>query len=266
MKIEKKSPLKSNPLRNPGQSLDEEIADLLEDKVIIYCMAIGFAVFIVFYEWYRWFRPHPPSPLILTILFGLISAYCGYKLVQLKKQLRRLKLGRDGERAVGQYLERLRQNGAQVFHDVISDSFNLDHIVISENGIFLIETKTYSKPKRGPAVIKYNGKSLQFNNGFINKEILIQVKAGSTWLRALIEESTGKNVFVRPVVVFPGWFIEDGTRSKKTDIWVLNPKALPKFIGNSFERLKPEDVKLISLHLSKYIRNYKKNDKSIIAL
>lgn len=266
MKIEKKSPLKSNPLRNPGQSLDEEIADLLEDKVVIYCMIIGFAVFIVFYEWYRWFRPHPPSPLIHTILFGLISAYCGHKLVQFKKQLRRLKLGRDGERAVGQYLERLRQNGAQVFHDIISNNFNLDHVVVSANGIFLIETKTYSKPKKGSAIIKYNGKSLQFNNGFINKEILVQAKAGASWLRELIEESTGKKVFVRPVVVFPGWYIENNSGFKKSDIWVLNPKALPKYIGNGFERLKTEDVSLISSHLSKYIRNYKKDDKPIIAL
>ena len=28
-----KSPLKDRPLRNPGQSLDEQIRDLLDDKV-----------------------------------------------------------------------------------------------------------------------------------------------------------------------------------------------------------------------------------------
>ena len=37
---------------------------------------------------------------------------------------------RHGERAVGQYLERLRESGPRVFHDVPGVGFNLDHVVI----------------------------------------------------------------------------------------------------------------------------------------
>ena len=62
---------------------------------------------------------------------------------------------------------------------------------------------------------------------------------------------------MRPVIVFPGWFVEQrhGPAGRSTrDIWVLEPKALPSFLDHEDERLQPEDVKLASFHLSRYAR------------
>ena len=63
----------------------------------------------------------------------------------------------DWERAVGQTLEALRRKGYRVFHDLIGEGFNLDHVIISEHGVFSVETKTYSKPAKGGCKIIYNG-------------------------------------------------------------------------------------------------------------
>jgi hypothetical protein len=60
----------------------------------------------------------------------------------LRKRIKELRLGRDGEKIVAEQLECLRESGAQVFHDVPGDGFNLDHVVISNHGIYAIETKT----------------------------------------------------------------------------------------------------------------------------
>jgi len=46
MKIQKISPLKDKPLRNPGESLDRRLQDVLLDKVLYYAL---FAV--VFFIW-----------------------------------------------------------------------------------------------------------------------------------------------------------------------------------------------------------------------
>lgn len=36
----------------------------------------------------------------------------------------------EGERAVGQFLEQLREQGFHVFHDVVGTGFNVDHVLV----------------------------------------------------------------------------------------------------------------------------------------
>ena len=67
-------------------------------------------------------------------------------------------------------------------------------------------------------------------------------------------ESTGKEFVARPVIVFPGWFVENVTR-KFNGVWVLEPKALPSFLKQEAVRLTSEEIKLASFHLSRFIRS-----------
>ncbi|MGD1866747.1 MAG: hypothetical protein ACFB0D_19520 [Phormidesmis sp.] len=84
---------------------------------------------------------------------------------------------------------------------------------------------------------------------------MIQSLAQAGWLSAQIQESTGHTHKVQPVVVFPGWFITSRLGAEhQSGVWVLNPKGLLKFIENTPQRLAPEEVKLVSYHLSRYIR------------
>jgi hypothetical protein len=73
-------------------------------------------------------------------------------------------------------------------------------------------------------------------------------------LSDLLKESTGRAFPVRPVVVFPGWRIEPTAEARTSDVWVLNPKALPAFIAHSQSRMKPDEVAMCSFHLSRYVR------------
>jgi len=58
----------------------------------------------------------------------------------------------------------------------------------------------------------------------------------------------------QPVVLFPGWYIESTRQGKNPGAWVLNPKALPKFIENEPDIISREDVMLAAYHISRYIR------------
>lgn len=178
-----------------------------------------------------------------------------YKVRGALAKLRRLKQGRDGELAVGQYLERLRATGAQVFHDIPGEGFNIDHVVIHASGVYVIETKTYSKPDKGRAVITYDGQGVQVMGRATDNKPVIQAQAAASWIAQLIKESTGRKLPVRAVLVFPGWFIEPTADAKLSDIWVLNPKALPAFIDKTNPVIADDDVRLASYHLSRYIRN-----------
>jgi hypothetical protein len=175
-----------------------------------------------------------------------------WRLWGTKKQLQQLRLGRDSERSVGQFLERLREDGGQVFHDVPADEFNLDHVVISTHGIFAIETKTWTKPWP-KATITADGDQLLLGEWKPNRNPMDQAAGAARWWEGLLAESTGKQFGVRGVVVFPRWWIEQ--RSPRGAVWVLEPKALPEFIRREPESLIASDVALASSHLSRYVRS-----------
>jgi len=249
-----KSPLKDKLLRTPGQSLDEEISKIIDDQAMMYVVASAMFVFITLFEWYRWYMEVPPSPWTFTIMTLLVMVVSVFKIFPLIKKIKALKQGRDGEKAVAEMLNFYREAKMKVFHDIVGDNFNVDHVVVSTRGIFLVETKTYSKPMKGKTEITFNGQAIVKNGYTLNDDILVQVKASSKWLGDLIEELTAKKVQVQPAVVFPGWYVEM-TNEYKSDIWMLNPKNLDKFIMGRREILSLEDVKLISNHLGRYIRS-----------
>ena len=253
MTKQKKSPLKAKPLRNPGQSLDEEINKLIDDKGTDYAVITIFPIVLAVLEWYRWYMEMSYTPWLYTIIAFICSFYGFYKLFKLKSQVKNLKLGRDGEKAVGQYLELLRESGTKIFHDIVGESFNIDHVVISTKGIFTVETKTYSKPMKGKPEIQHYKTKLIINGFESTSDILTQAKAQANWLTFLLQELTGKSFQVKTVVAFPGWYID--CQTKDPDVWVLNPKAVPKYIENNQVKFTVEEVHFISSCLSRYIRN-----------
>jgi hypothetical protein len=116
----KKSPLKANPLRIPEQSLDEEIQSIREGTLDIYLLVPIIIGILCFYEWLLWYQIiNLPHPLTFTIIAIGISIYCVFKVKKVIKQLRSLRLGRDGERALGQTLEALRKKGCKIFYEIV---------------------------------------------------------------------------------------------------------------------------------------------------
>lgn len=253
MTEEPRSPIKDRPLRVPGQSIREERERLIEDKLMGPLLVAVLVIALAVWEWWRYFNPLEPSPWTATIVAALSVGFFGWRVLRYRPQLKRLRLALDGELAVGQFLEALRERGYKVFHDLVSESFNVDHVVIGPAGVFTIETKTWSKPARGEARIAFDGERLSVGGREPDRNPVVQAIAQAGWLRELLTESTGRRFDVRPVVVFPGWFIEQTGQSKKK-LWVLNPKALPSFLDNEGVRLSPEDIKLASYHLSRHIR------------
>jgi len=254
MKNNKKSPLTDKPLRNPGQSLDEQINKLYSEDMTDYAIYSAVVIMLAGLEWWRYYTNPSFSPITYTVIAVIVTMFCLYKLSNLKKKIRLLKLGRDGERAIGQYLEGLRETGCRVFHDIVGNGFNLDHVVISQHGVFVIETKTYSKPQKGEAKITVAGEQILINGSPCKSDVVTQAKAEANWLKGVLRESSGKDIMVKPVVVFPGWYIDNTTTSKSLNVWILNPKALPTYIENAPAVLTKEDMMLLSYHISRYIR------------
>lgn len=250
-----KSPIKKDLLRNPGQSLDEHLDKLINEDLMVYVIWIVFAILLIGYEWARWFFEMPPRPIETTIATIPFIGLSIYKIHKGRKKIQRLKQGRDGEKAVGQFLERLRSINAKVFHDIPGTNFNLDHVVIHTSGIYVIETKTYSKPDTGQPLIVFNGEAVSILGGPPRSEPIIQVSAAASWLQDLFVETCGRRPPIQPVVVFPGWYVQPTAEAKNSNVWVLSAKALPAFVSNSSDKISPEDVALFGSRLSLHIRS-----------
>lgn len=125
------SPITDNLLRNPGQSLDEELQrrweeDIFESGGTLVCIFV-----LLVYEWFQWLFKINPHPLLLTLGFTPWIIFSVFKISKSKQLRRRLKMARDGEKAIGQYLSDLREQGHRVYHDVIGKNFNIDHVIVA---------------------------------------------------------------------------------------------------------------------------------------
>lgn len=252
-KVGSRSPIKDKPLRHAGQSLEEERRKLIDEDLEPVVMVAILYVAMAFLEWFRYFNDDKPHPLLFSAVAVATSLFAAWKLWRLRRRTRALRQGMEGEKAVGQYLERLRSIGYDVFHDVIAPTFNIDHVLIGPAGIFAVETKTWSKPEGADARIRFVGQQLHAGAHVPDRDPIVQAKAQAGWLQNLLAESTGRSFDVLPVVLFPGWFVEPPPASLRP-IWVLEPKALRAFLEHEAQRLEASDAKLASFHLSRYTR------------
>ncbi len=247
-----KSPIKNLPVRLPGQTIWHRINDVLFDRIVFYAMMAYVFVVLAGYEWLKFVFHATHHPWLFTGLAAIAVIVALVKCRPALREVRDLKQGRIGEEAVGQYLEeKLRPLGCQVLHDIPGDGFNIDHVAIGPTGIYCIETKTISKPAKGAAEVKFDGEQISVNGFAPDRDPVVQVKAGARFLRDLLAESAGKKFGIRPVVLYPGWFVSK--QPENADVWVLNEKALPTFIQNARSSLPPEDINLVTFHLKRYV-------------
>ncbi len=250
LKKEKRSPLKDKPLRLPGQSLDVEIHRLQLE--IFTFVGLALVLMLVAYsEWVSWYFHAPPAPLVFFILALIFTLYAFFKVYQTRKTIKNIKLGRDGERTVAESLEELKRKGATVFHDIMGKDFNVDHVLVSPQGVFVVETKTYSKPRGNPSITS-DGDKIMVPGKQPDYKPIQQAIANADWIRKELRELTGKVFQVTPVVVFPGWWVDEKIDGRR--IWVLNPKGLASRISKEPISLSTEDMHLIAYDLSRLNR------------
>lgn len=250
--IETRSPLKDKPLPIAGQSLDKHIRNIIDDKFSMWVFDIigAFTLIIISGVYLVIDPPRLMMFLVFVGLFILTVVIRIPQLIRLRKHIKQLALGRNGERIVAETLVELN---AVVLNDIVMDNFNLDHVVIAEQGVFLIETKTRSKPSKGQADIKYDGRELDIN-GFRTSEPLIQAKAQARELQKLINNLTGKSLFIKPVVLFPGWFVSYKNGTANNEVVVANPKMFQKLIEKSNNTIGVTEQKVVAEALKRYIR------------
>lgn len=251
----KRSPLKQPPLQNPGQSAGRLARDLLDNKVLPWLVLAAFGGAVAMMEWISWLFRLPPAPIVATLIAVGLAGFAWYRVRKTMPLIRQYARGRDGEIAVGQYLEDLRRDGYHVFHDIPSEKGNVDHVLIGPGGVFAIETKTIAKPVGRMSAVVYDGKQVTVDGQVPDRDPVAQVRAASEQIAATIERFLGRRLAVRPVLLYPGWYARQPSRS---DIWVMNENTVVKWVRRNYKTLPQEDVQQAAAALDMYVRNYPK--------
>ena len=171
----------------------------------------------------------------------------------MNKRAKTLRQGRDGERYVAQIIERdLIPEGYRVIHDLFIEKggrkFNIDHLLIGKNGVFCLETKTWSKPFRGETVATYDGSKILLNGVERCGNAVGQARALAKEAEERIRDLTGISVKVTPFIVCVGWFVRK-TIAGTPEVLVVNEEGLSAFVQNCSGSLSPTDADRISQRL-----------------
>lgn len=235
----RRAPFSDDLSRAPGQSSVLRIDFLNEEINFYFALLTVYALFFFsallshVYFAKRGFRAEDAALYAAAGSFFIV--FFLFKALKLLKERRTLRLGYEGEIAVGQALNQLMLTGNLVYHDFPAEKFNIDHIVVGRAGIFAVQTKAQSKPnaksRNGDATVVYNGKMLSFPNEDDFKTIE-QAESQADWLSNWISNATGEPVAARAIVALPGWLVK---RTSADGISVVNPKQFPVL----FKNIKP---------------------------
>lgn len=247
-----RSPIKTRPLREPGESLRERLDKTLLEDVTMWIVSGALLIGLTVFEWFGYLTNSGRHPVLLTVMAVAGICLVCWRIHRVRSIVRPLILGLEGERAVGQFLNKLRSDGYNTIHDIEEDGWNIDHVMVGPTGVYAIETKTIGKPNGQDAQIIYDGETILIDGHTPDRDPLKQAEASARRIRDIVRERTGQTVEVRPVVLYPGWYVR--RRCPSPHVWVVNEKYLPGWLDHEPEKLTEHEVQRYTSVLEDYQR------------
>lgn len=93
-----------------------------------------------------------------------------------------------------------------------------------------------------------------------DRDPLKQAAASADRIHEILQCMTGEEVDVRPVVIFPGWYVQ--VKCRRPRIWVVNEEYLRAWLDRDDEQLTSEQVRRYTAALEGYIRTRAKQKRS----
>jgi hypothetical protein len=251
-----RSPILKRPLKLPGQDADDDLQNFVADHIIAPMMILLVIFSMCIVECAHYESHSPPNPWVYTCWFAaaaiVITAHWRKQWgVAMAK-----KLGRDGERAVSEYLNIWLTADARVLHNLPIDNGIADHVLICCKGVIVIETKTRTLPTRGDPIVHDSDAGLRVSGFKPDRDPLAQIKRYMSSLDRILLGFDGVMTRSAGVIVFPGWKIVDD-RSRRSDIAVLNPRDLEDHFRDAPNILSSESVLYLTRKLAQHSRAHR---------
>jgi hypothetical protein len=270
----KRMPLTEAPLRHAGDGVGNK-TDELALEVVLRIAATAIIWLLV---------PLLPLGKVLTQGWGdylpglvggafaatVITIWALWRMPAKLRELGQWRMGYLAEKAVGQKLEECRYSGARVFHDIERENdgrtWNVDHLVIAQTGIYVVETKARAKPEKGAPEVRLDEKVVRFSDGGYTPEPVTQVLNTADDMREWLAElarghellrpkfATRDSLPVKPVIVYAGWYA-NGQKVALGKPVVVNEKYLLGMVAKATDRhLSQQEVEAFGAVVEAAIR------------
>ena len=99
-KSDKQSPLKAQPLQNPGKSTRRAPRRIVDELFKPYSFFAGFCVAIATMEWLRYSPETPYSPWFFSVIAAIFVGIAVYKICQIYPEYKNYRQDAEGEKTV----------------------------------------------------------------------------------------------------------------------------------------------------------------------
>ena len=260
---QERPPVNEKLIRSPGESLRKKL-EKFDDVLLLHLVASALVPLLVMVVG-LWVIATLSAKIQLWALIGLLVVLAGVLflsarwLINILSQRRNHYLGYFGERVVGEVIDGLRAKGYRVFHDVpaieANPPFNIDHIIVGSTGIFALETKTRRRGTARPGFddhkIIFDGQQLIYPWGE-DFHGLNLARDRALWLETWLVQIIGRRTPVLPMLVFPGWWVEEQAVST---VRVVNPNQIAALVLHNCPTLTEEQIDLVARQLEARCRD-----------
>ncbi|WP_123631333.1 nuclease-related domain-containing protein [Salinisphaera orenii] len=262
-RLQRRHPLTQGLLRPPGYTLGQEVARLQIDGAYLLFEVVIFGVGILVIGLVALATlglSFGVSLVVSLIALGAYSLYQTVRWLRLLGELRRKRLGWEGELATGEELNHLMRRGYAVFHDLEGEKFNIDHVAVGPGGVYAIETKARMKQRREGVEdmwrATYNGERIDFA-GYSTDAPIEQARRNAAWLSKWLTSAVGERVTTKAVVALPGWYV---TRTGRSDVNVVSAREVDGMVPKTLSApLTEKLIQQIAHQLDARCRDVAKN-------
>ena len=188
------------------------------------------------------FAGYPAWQLWLQAGFlGLAALFAAWQLTRTLLAYRQLRFVRDANIAVGHQLQQISTGAKQVFHDVKTSAGIVDHVLISQTGIYAVNVIARRGGTNRNAELRDN--HIVFSNSSKRFPIVNRTST-ATRLEKEMSQLLGQKIRVRSVIAVPGWNIGEQTSEQHL---LVNERTIPMIRGwrDRSDYLMNEDVEAL---------------------
>lgn len=243
--------------RRPGQSAGEHWRAIMDREIDIVVPPLILAVFFLLFPLLQ------QIDIVCSFWFSVMLAvgailWFYFRLKKTQREVSSWQLGENGEQYVGQTLEKdMRPLSYDVFHDVVikkdKRTFNLDHVLIGPNGVYVVETKAWRKPVKGSPEIEYKDGHLCKMGHVVKDDAVKEAVSLAREANRLFHDLTGRSYYVKPILVIAGWFCRCNNLHD-SQLAVLNEKQVAAWVQKDTPQRMPDpkDLELLRVKLEQY--------------
>ncbi|WP_445620534.1 nuclease-related domain-containing protein [Kushneria sp. Sum13] len=203
---------------------------------LIYGM--GRMLFSSYQDWIEW----SIYGLITTIAAMIVGAF----MMALSYRISNLRLRLAGAMNVAhdlQSLLRAQHQGICIFNDVPAEGYTIDHVVVTEHGIFSLLVRTrHAGPEAAldsTRTLRLDGERLLFPDREETRPVR-EAQRAKRWLQERLSRECRREVPVQAMLVMPGWRIERVRNNE--DVRVVGDNELVDFMQRREQPVLPQPL------------------------